>query len=783
MKVAVEGPLTGPQSATGIDMLHGAQLAAQQINANGGVLGKTIDIVPADDAATASQGVTVANQMVAEHVSAVIGPFNSSVGVAVLPIYRAAGIPILRLTSATSTEGFGITTQPMESQVAPVEAQEITQVLKATSVAILYDPSTYTAGISKQLAGLLGKQGVKIALERDVPPTATAATTNAALTAAAAARPSVTYLAMYGPQAGAAVASMSTLSASGVPGSFGQCFVDLAAQGAEFIKAGGAATTKCLASGVPAPSQLPGGAAYASAYTAAFNAIPGTWGAFTYDSLQVLASAVTHAGTWASGRVRQQLDATRNFTGVTGPITITTPSGNRVNPPVVILNVAPGGVYGVDASWAKVAGYAGPTTATTTTTVPATTTTTVPATTTTIAPTTTTTIAPTTTTVSVSTTTSKKTITFGAIFSTTGLASPYGASQVDGANLAIAQINASGGIKGDQVKLQISDDASTPATAATEMTAFAANQGIFAVLGPTLSNSAVVADPLADTAGLPVLAVSNTASGIVGTCPYPCTWIFRNSLGEATALPANIDVYVAKSHPKTGVVIAPQDDAYGAQTAQVAVSALTAAKVTVGAPVVVPPDEPALGAAVKAALASKPGVLTVTASSSAVAANVITDAREAGFTGGILGSNSFNAPATAKAAGTAGKGAQSGAAWYLGNPDPVNTKFIASYKARYGVAPDQFAAQSFTGVMLLAAAAASAPLGFTNIAADRSALKVALARVAIDTPLGPFKFTADQDVDQPVWVVAMNGKGGYTLVKKVPTSTAEAEARQAAPKP
>ena len=57
------------------------------------------------------------------------------------------------------TEGFGVTTQPMDSQVAPIEIQEITQVLHATRPAIVYDTSTYTSGIANQVKAGLAKAG------------------------------------------------------------------------------------------------------------------------------------------------------------------------------------------------------------------------------------------------------------------------------------------------------------------------------------------------------------------------------------------------------------------------------------------------------------------------------------------------------------------------------------------------------------------------------------------------------------------------------------------------
>ena len=59
-KIGLEGPITGSQSDIGIGMLEGAQLAAEEINAAGGVLGRQVQIIPIDDAADPAVGVTAA---------------------------------------------------------------------------------------------------------------------------------------------------------------------------------------------------------------------------------------------------------------------------------------------------------------------------------------------------------------------------------------------------------------------------------------------------------------------------------------------------------------------------------------------------------------------------------------------------------------------------------------------------------------------------------------------------------------------------------------------------
>jgi branched-chain amino acid transport system substrate-binding protein len=215
------------------------------------------------------------------------------------------------------------------------------------------------------------------------------------------------------------------------------------------------------------------------------------------------------------------------------------------------------------------------------------------------------------------------------------------------------------------------------------------------------------------------------------------------------------------------VVIYPATDPFGVSTAQITTKALTARGVTQVSSIAVP-DPTALTSPVQAALVSHPTVVAITASSATVAGALIKELRSQGFGGQILGGNAFNSPTAAATAGPSGKGARSGAAWYLGNPSPVNRAFDSAYKKRYGATPDQFAALAYTGVQLLAKAARSAPLRFVSTADDRLAIKTALARVRMNTPLGSFHFTADHDVDQPIWIVSMNGTGGYRLVRQLP---------------
>jgi len=149
---------------------------------------------------------------------------------------------------------------------------------------------------------------------------------------------------------------------------------------------------------------------------------------------------------------------------------------------------------------------------------------------------------------------------------------------------------------------------------------------------------------------------------------------------------------------------------------------------------------------------------------------IMIEARKQGFTGQFLGGNGFNTAVVSKQAGAAGKGAQSGSGWYINNTFPSNAAFVKAYRDKYGSDPDQFAAQGYAGILILADSAKRANLTFSDTAGDRTRLRDAMEKVNIDTPLGRFQFTSTHDVKQTIWVIQMDGAGGFNLVISVSPS-------------
>ncbi|HYM96998.1 MAG TPA: ABC transporter substrate-binding protein [Candidatus Sulfotelmatobacter sp.] len=366
-----------------------------------------------------------------------------------------------------------------------------------------------------------------------------------------------------------------------------------------------------------------------------------------------------------------------------------------------------------------------------------------------------------------------KVIKLGAVLSITGAGGVYGPQSRDGMMLAVKQINSSGGVNGATIDLTVRDDASDKAQSAQVAQTMIQQDQDMALLGPTLSNSAVAVHPLAESLKTPILAVSTTGINIVPDCNFPdttpCKYVFRDSLGEQTAIPDNIKSYAADAHPTTGVLLVAQDDKFSSDGGTIVQNTVGQYNINLLKTIKFNKAEADLSPYVTQAVQLKPDVIFIT-SLGAIPAKIMTEARKQGWTGQFLGGNGFNTATVSAQAGVAGKGARSASAWFIGNTFPSNADFVTAYRSAYNKDPDQFAAQGYAAIKILADAAKRANLTFTDLAGDRDKLRAAMETVNIQTPLGPFQFTSTHDVKQTVWVIAMDGNGGFGLVHEIQPS-------------
>ena len=349
-RVGLEAPLSGEQSVLGEGMLKGAEMAATQRNAKGGIRGKQVEVVPIDDAADPATGVKAAKAAIEEGLDGIVGPYNSGVGVKTLPLYIKAGLTPIRLTSDQSTNGLGFTLQPMTYQIAPVASKALTGWLGAKKVAIAYDPTqNYTVSVSKALKESLEGAGVTVTAYEKVQPGRKSYTD--VVEKLVSTEPDVVYAAVYFPEGGLIAKEMQQTKAKP------QCVADYASYDTGFVEtAGVAAARACPVVGVPAPQDFSGAAPRVAEYEEEFGGEPGTWSPYTYDSLNFLADGVEKAGGTDAAKLEKTLDGVKDWPGWTGSVTIDPHNGNRQPATVVIVDTDKSGALHVDKAWAKAVG-------------------------------------------------------------------------------------------------------------------------------------------------------------------------------------------------------------------------------------------------------------------------------------------------------------------------------------------------------------------------------------------------------------------------------------------
>ena len=338
----------------------------------------------------------------------------------------------------------------------------------------------------------------------------------------------------------------------------------------------------------------------------------------------------------------------------------------------------------------------------------------------------------------------------GGAFSVTGAAAVYGPMQKAGVELAVDEINKSHALKGIKLQFVFEDDASTKEQGINVFQRFINKDKVNVILGPTLSNTATAADPLAQAAKVPVVAISNTApKGITDIGDY----IWRVSLTEAQVIPGALKLVKAKLGIKTAALLYGNDDAFTKAGYDVMKAALADLGIQLlGEQTFAKPDRD-FNAQLTALKGLKPDILMVSALADN-ASSITTQARQLGYTGHIMGGNGFNSPAFIKNAGAAAEGVMVGTAWNRPSPDPVNQNFIKAMKARK-VDPDQFCAQAYTAVYAIAAA-----IKAEGMKGGREDIKAGFAKVKdLATPLGKFSFKPNRDGDhEPAVQIVKGGK-------------------------
>ena len=347
----------------------------------------------------------------------------------------------------------------------------------------------------------------------------------------------------------------------------------------------------------------------------------------------------------------------------------------------------------------------------------------------------------------------------GAVLALSGNANVYGQDQRVGLQLALAHLNKAGGIGGTPVRLAIEDSGSDDPGANAAMT-LQINRGMLAVIGPTLSQQAFAADPIAQRRGMPVVAPSNTATGI----PQIGHFISRVSAQSSVIAPLSI-AKALRLQPsiRRAAVFYAQDDAYSTAETTIFQRALNAKGLK---PVTVQRTQLAdndFQNQISATLALKPDLIVL--SLQAVdGGNLVRQLRELGYRGTIVVGNGMNTPNIYPICQKYCDGLLIAQAYSPELNTPANRAFVSAFAAnqvrsgRGPTIPPQLTGQAYTALQVVGEALqrlnAQRPLNTLTVAEARRALMDAILAGTYQTPLGNIRFTPDGEVVQNNFFVA-----------------------------
>lgn len=165
IKIGVAGAHSGDLASYGLPTVNAAELVIDKVNANGGLLGKQVELVVEDDVCKPEVAANIASKLVGENVVAVIGHICSGATKSALGIYKDSNIVCISpsatnppLTQSGDYPNFFRTIAPDDAQ-AQLEVDFALNNLNLTKIAILHDKGDYGKGFAEFAKSFIEESG------------------------------------------------------------------------------------------------------------------------------------------------------------------------------------------------------------------------------------------------------------------------------------------------------------------------------------------------------------------------------------------------------------------------------------------------------------------------------------------------------------------------------------------------------------------------------------------------------------------------------------------------
>ncbi|MEH2042981.1 ABC transporter substrate-binding protein [Nostoc sp.] len=360
----------------------------------------------------------------------------------------------------------------------------------------------------------------------------------------------------------------------------------------------------------------------------------------------------------------------------------------------------------------------------------------------------------TTTTNTTQTTTTSSAIPIGIALAQTSNVALLGQEGFVGARIAEKYFNSKGGINGTPIKLVNQDTSGDEAGAINAFQTLINKDKVVGIVGPTLSQQAFSADPIAERAKVPVIGASNTAKGI----PEIGDYVARVSAPVSIVAPNSVKAAL-KQNPniKKVAVFYAQNDAFNKSETEIfqqtvkdqGLELLTVQKFQT--------TDTDFQAQATNAINLKPD-LVIISGLAADGGNLVRQLRELGYKGIIIGGNGLNTPNVLSVCKALCDGVLIAQAYSPEYPGEINKIFRQAYIEQYKKEPAQFTGQSFAAVQVYVEALKEldkkSKISTLSLDKLRTELNKQLLAGKYNTPLGEIAFTPAGDVVQKEFYVA-----------------------------
>ena len=316
--------VTGPAAFLGDPELKTLQLYVDKINAEGGVLGRKLELVHYDDGSESGKANAFGKRLIeSDNVDVIIGGTTTGASMAMAPLVDKAGVPFISLAGAV------VVVEPVKKWMFKtphtdrMAAEKVFEDMKKrgiTKVGLLSETSGFGQSGRKETQGVAGKYGITLVADETYGPKDTDMT--AQLTKIKN-TPGVQAIFVFGLGQGPAIVTKnygqlgSNLPLYQSHGVASDEYLKLAGKAAEGVRL--PTPAMLVADALPANDpQKPIVVGYNKTYRDKFKTEPSTFGGYAYDALMLTVDAIKRAGGTDKAKVRDAIEQTKGFIGTTG---------------------------------------------------------------------------------------------------------------------------------------------------------------------------------------------------------------------------------------------------------------------------------------------------------------------------------------------------------------------------------------------------------------------------------------------------------------------------------